>query len=80
MTFVRERSFSRFARETQALNKVVGIADLAVWHTAHTFFHEIAPTTSKRLLTGSGQASKEAVASALAQSLGQYAQLLESPG
>ena len=29
--YVRERAFSRFAHETQALNKVVGIADLVAW-------------------------------------------------
>jgi len=63
--FVREKGFSRFPHETQALFKVVGVADLAAWTTCRTEFVEIAPTTVKKLLTGSGKASKEEVAAAL---------------
>lgn len=63
--FVREKGFSRFPHETQALFKVVGIADLAAWKTCQTEFVEIAPTTVKKQLTGSGKASKEEVAAAL---------------
>ena len=29
---VRERAFSRFNAEVQTLNKVVGIAEMIVWH------------------------------------------------
>ena len=47
---MRERAFSRFPQETQALFKVVGIADMAAWTCA--------------LLTGSGKAAKEEVARA----------------
>ncbi|MBP3653707.1 MAG: crossover junction endodeoxyribonuclease RuvC [Clostridia bacterium] len=68
--FVRERAFSRFARETQALNKVVGIADLVAWQKDQAVFCEIAPTTVKKLLTGSGRSEKEAVAGALERYLG----------
>lgn len=71
MTCVRERAFSRFARETQTLNKVVGIADLAVWDITQSSFSEIAPTTVKKLLTGSGRASKDEVAAALSDYLGE---------
>ena len=63
--FVREKGFSRFPHETQALFKVVGVADLAVWTTCRTEFVEIAPTTVKKMLIGSGKASKEEVAAAL---------------
>ena len=56
--FVREKGFSRFPHETQALFKVVGVADLAAWRTSKTEFVEIAPTTVKKLLTGSGKADK----------------------
>ena len=63
--FVREKGFSRFPHETQALFKVVGVADLAAWTTCRTECVEIAPTTVKKLLTGSGKASKEEVAAAL---------------
>ena len=62
--FVREKGFSRFPHETQALFKVVGIADLAAWRMRKTQFEEIAPTTVKKLLTGSGKAGKKEVAAA----------------
>jgi len=62
--FVREKGFSRFPHETQVLFKVVGIVDLAAWRQCKTQFEEIAPTTVKKLLTGSGKASKEEVAAA----------------
>lgn len=68
--FVREKGFSRFARETQALYKVVGVADLAAWHAKNEAYHEIAPSMIKKLLTGNGKASKEEVASALEQYVG----------
>ena len=68
--FVREKGFSRFPHETQALFKVVGVADLAAWRTSKTEFVEIAPTTVKKLLTGSGKAGKEEVAASLRQYVG----------
>ena len=63
--FVREKGFSRFPHETQALFKVVGVADLAAWTPCRTESVETAPTTVNKLLTGSGKASKEEVAAAL---------------
>ena len=68
--FVREKGFSRFPHETQALFKVIGVADLAAWKTCRTEFVEIAPTTVKKLLTGSGKASKQEVAAALERYVG----------
>lgn len=68
--FVREKGFSRFPHETQALFKVVGVADLAAWKARRTEFVEIAPTTVKKLLTGSGKASKEEVAVSLERHVG----------
>lgn len=68
--FVREKGFSRFPHETQVLFMVVGIADLAAWRTSETEFVEIAPTTVKKLLTGSGKAGKEGVAAVLEQYVG----------
>lgn len=47
--YVRERGFSRFAAETQALFKVVGISDLIAWDTDRAVFEELAPMTVKRL-------------------------------
>ena len=55
--FVREKGFSRFPHETQALFKVIGISDMAAWKTCGTEFVQIAPTTVKKTLTGSGKNS-----------------------
>lgn len=68
--FVRERAFARFPHETQALSKVTGIADLTAWQTAKAAYQELAPTTVKKLLTGSGKADKAAVAAALESYVG----------
>lgn len=68
---MRERAFSRFPHETQALSKVVGIADLVAWQQRRAEYHELAPTTVKKLLTGSGKATKEEVAAALVQYVGE---------
>jgi crossover junction endodeoxyribonuclease RuvC len=68
--FVREKGFFRFPHETQALFKVVGVADLAAWTTCRTEFVEIAPTTVKKTLTGSGKAGKEEVAAVLERYVG----------
>lgn len=46
---VRERAFTRFSRETQALFKVVGIADLAAWRAGRKVFAEVPPKTVKKL-------------------------------
>lgn len=47
------------------LNKVVGISDLATDNHGHKSIHEIAPTTLKKLLTGSGKADKKEVQAAV---------------
>lgn len=56
---VRERGFSRFATETQALFKVVGIVDLLVLNELGVkSIDEITPPSVKKLVTGDGKASK----------------------
>ncbi len=67
---VRERGFSRFKADTQALFKVVGISDMAAWRAKGAIFEEIPPTTVKKLVTGKGTASKEEVAAALERFVG----------
>lgn len=62
--FVRERAFSRFPNETQALFKVVGIADLVIWKYSKQVWKELPPARLKKLLTGAGNASKDDVAKA----------------
>lgn len=60
--YVRERGFSRFPSTTQALFKVVGIVDLYVYaRTGITKVDEIAPTSVKKTITGSGNAAKKDV-------------------
>lgn len=68
---MREKGFSRFPHETQALFKVVGIADLAAWQKCRAVYEEIAPSAIKKLLTGSGKASKEDVAAASHRFIGE---------
>lgn len=58
--------------ETQALFKVVGIADLAAWRTKEMIFHEIAPASIKKIITGNGKASKAEVAAALERYVGRH--------
>ena len=60
---VRERGFSRFAAETQALHKVIGVADMIAW-SYMTYYQEIAPVSVKKLITGNAKAKKEEVAAA----------------
>lgn len=68
--FVREKGFARFPHETQALSKVVGIADLVAWQQKRATFYELAPAAIKKLLTGSGKATKDDVAAALERYVG----------
>ena len=68
--FVREKAFSRFPKETQAISKVVGIADQTAWQKCQAVYHEIAPTTIKKMITGSGKASKQDVADSLERYVG----------
>lgn len=52
--------------------KVVGVSDLTA-HTSEAMpFEEIAPASVKKLVTGSGKASKDEVMSALARYIGQW--------
>lgn len=59
---VREKGFSRFAATTQALFKTVGISDLVAYEFGFKDMPEIAATSIKKAMTGSGKASKEDVA------------------
>ena len=63
LVLVRERGFSRFAAETQALHKVIGVADMIAW-LGEMAYHEIAPVSIKKLITDNAKAKKEEVASA----------------
>jgi len=58
---VREKGFSRFNKTTQTLFKVVGVSDLLAFEKGHEAIEEITPTQVKKVITGSGAASKDDV-------------------
>lgn len=63
---VREKGFSRYQNTTQTLFKVVGVSDQKIYETVGiTRIEELAPTTVKKLVTGTGTATKEDVAKAI---------------
>lgn len=57
------------------LHKVVGVADLYVWHALGREFYEMDPRMIKRLVTGDANAEKDRVAETLEDYVGpqQYA-------
>lgn len=55
---VREKGFSRFASSTQAIFKAIGVTDL-IYRDYQ--IAEVSPTTVKKLVGGSGKASKQDV-------------------
>lgn len=70
LVLVRERGFSRFAAETQALSKMVGVTDFLAAFLLKSF-EEIPPVTIKKTLTGNAKAKKEEVAAALTRYVGE---------
>lgn len=66
---IREKGVTRFNKATQAIFRVVGIADYAVWISSSTVCVEIGITEAKKLITGNGRAEKEQVATAVMQYL-----------
>lgn len=68
MVAVRERGFSRFSTETQAIYRVVGITDMALYEVLKLEWAEIAPLSVKKTITGNGKSTKQEVA----LSLGKY--------
>lgn len=62
---VREQGFSRFAKTTQAIFKVVGVSDALSDTFGTEEVEEIATTRVKKTVTGDGKASKEDVAEAV---------------
>lgn len=68
---VRERAFSKYHRETQTLNKVVGVTDMLLWSAMQTDFVELTPSEIKKLITGDAHAEKQAVAQGLIPFVGE---------
>ena len=66
---VREQGFSRFNKATQALFRVVGIADMIVEYELHDVITEYSVSTVKKEIAGNGKADKSEVADALSQYL-----------
>lgn len=65
----REKGVTRFNKATQAIFRVVGIADYAAWISSSTVCVEIGITEAKKLITGDGRADKSDVAAAVMQYL-----------
>ncbi|GAB6153691.1 hypothetical protein JCM17380_24410 [Desulfosporosinus burensis] len=67
---VREKGFHRYANTTQVLFRVVGVSDLKVFEASGiTKIDEIAPTSVKLLIAGSGKSSKDEVAAGVREHL-----------
>lgn len=62
---VREKSFVRFNAETASLYCVTGAMEMILWNRKEQWFQELAPSSVKKAVTGSGKASKDEVAEAL---------------
>jgi crossover junction endodeoxyribonuclease RuvC len=67
---VREKGFSRFPAVTQSLFKVVGISDACAYKHGFDTVHELAPTTVKKIISGSGKGSKADVAECISIYIG----------
>lgn len=71
-TVVRERAFSKFHRETQTLNKVVGVTDMLLWQSQETQFLELTPTQIKKAIGNHPRADKDQVAAGLIPYIGEH--------
>lgn len=69
--FVRERALSRFHYEVQVLNKVVGVVDYLLWQLHQQNFTQITATEVKKYVAGNGRATKDEVANALPDYVGE---------
>ncbi|WP_353856805.1 crossover junction endodeoxyribonuclease RuvC [Bacillus sp. Bos-x628] len=67
---VMEKGFNKFATATQQIQRTVGLLLFRMWTWKGYEIAEISPTTVKKVLTGSGKASKEEVAEALERYVG----------
>lgn len=69
--YVREKAFGRHAGSTMILNKVVGMTDYIMYRDEGVLsIEEIAVGTIKKVVTGSGRASKVEVAEGVFKILG----------
>lgn len=66
-TYIKEQSFSRFPKDTQQIFKTVGVTE----YILHDYeIVDIAATTIKKHVAGSGKASKEEVAAEVCRTFG----------
>jgi len=68
---VLEKGFNKFAVATAQLQRVVGVVVLTLYRKNIEVFGEISPTSVKKEVTGNGKASKEELAEALADYVGE---------
>lgn len=70
--YLRERTaYVKNVSAFSALNEVAGVTRATVWRLRQTDFEELPPVTIKLLLTGNRKATKDEVAAALAQFVGE---------
>lgn len=70
VVFASEAAFIRFSHDTTAIYKAHGLMDFMLWHYRGLTHQELAATSIKKLITGSGKATKEEVEAALEQFVG----------
>lgn len=63
--FVREKAVISHIADTDRLLRIGGVADVALWQVKHKAWHELAPTSVKRIITGNGRGTKAQVARCL---------------
>lgn len=69
---IRERVFIGHFADADRLLRVAGAADMTLWQISQQTFQEYAVTSIKKAVTGNGRASKEEVAAALPQFVGDW--------
>jgi crossover junction endodeoxyribonuclease RuvC len=68
---VFEKGFNKFAVATQQIQRTVGMLLFTLYRNEIEDIEEIAPTSVKKYITGDGKASKEKLADALVEYVGE---------
>lgn len=69
--YIRERAVVFHYVDTDRLMRVGGAMDVALYKTKEDVFYDLTPTTVKKVITGNGRASKQAVARMLKRYVGE---------
>ena len=63
--FAREKALLSHYSDADRLLRVAGVADIALWQMRHVGWHDLAPSSVKKITTGAGTATKNYVAKCL---------------